>query len=196
MLRLALVLGGVAALSLLTLAQPAATFFFGHDAALAATTRTLFNWAALTSTLAVPTVVSEAVLLGAGSSYAASHMPPHPHASLAHLPRMLLHTHTPSIDHLHPSHRPPPIPPPSPLVSRSGSYAFLAFATLSNAALIACATRTALLRTASVVAAWRCILAFFALRLTVATTRIFLFSERAGLGRWRDEPSAGARRWG
>ena len=96
------------------------------------TTATLFRWAALTSLLTVPTVVCEAVLLGAGTS-----------------------------------------------------YRFLAFVTALNALAVATLTRLALLRTGSVVSAWRCIFLFFALRLSVAATRIFAFSEASGLGSWR-----------
>ena len=134
MLRLAGLLGAIAAFALTLLARPYSQFFFGAtDPALAATTIVLFKWAAGISLLTVPTVVCEAVLLGAGRS-----------------------------------------------------YQYLARQTLFNAIIVATTTRYALLKTGAVVAAWKCILFFFSLRLSTAAARIFLFGEQSGLGKWRD----------
>ena len=69
MLRLAFALGCTAGLAVLLLAAPAAHFFFASDPALAASTVTLFRWAALNTLIVGPSVVCEAVLLGAGRSY-------------------------------------------------------------------------------------------------------------------------------
>ena len=69
MLRLAFALGCVAGSAVLLLAAPAARFFFSTDPSLAASTVVLFKWAALNTLIVGPSVVCEAVLLGAGRSY-------------------------------------------------------------------------------------------------------------------------------
>ncbi len=128
MLRLGAILGVFAMVSLLIIAAPAARFFFPTDAAAVLTATSLFSYAAFASLLTVPTVICEAVLTGAGSS-----------------------------------------------------YAYLAFSTLANAIIVSVVTGRALSAPgATPVAAWRCIVLFFSLRLTSAALRVFR-SPKGGL---------------
>ena len=69
LLRISAALGAFASALILAIASPASAFFVPADAATAASCRRLFKWAALVTPLVPPTVMCEAVLLGAGRSY-------------------------------------------------------------------------------------------------------------------------------